>query len=373
MLGAGFGGLEITAILSDRIGENLDLTLIDKNESFYFGYSKLDLMFGLKTAASVRHSYSRIRKQGVQFRQETITSIDPLNSQVTTHNGTKEADVMVVALGADYNISATPGLSEGGYEFYSFEGAEKVREILPAFKEGHAIVGVCSFPFQGPPAPAETALLLPDYLVRNGVRKNCRISLVVPFELPIPPSYGTSKALLKSFSEKDINYIPEMMVGSLDAQRGIAELDDGRELTFDLFLGIPEHCVPAVLEQSGLIDDEWIPVDKHSMLTSFPNVYAIGDVAAAGVPKSGQFAVGAARSAAESIIASYEGHEFTAEYNGKGSCYVEFGEGMVGRADVDFFSKSRPTGIHRGVSTMLADEKKALEKNNKAFWFGKLE
>jgi len=195
----------------------------------------------------------------------------------------------------------------------------------------------------------------------------------VPFELPIPPSYGTSKALLKSFREKDINYIPEMMVGSLDAQRGIAELDDGRELTFDLFLGIPEHCVPAVLEQSGLIDDEWIPVDKHSMLTSFPNVYAIGDVAAAGVPKSGQFAVGAARSAAESIIAAYEDHEFTAEYNGRGSCYVEFGEGMVGRADVDFFSKSRPTGIHMGVSTMLADEKKALEKNNKAFWFGKLE
>ena len=373
MLGAGFGGLEITAILSQRIGENLDLTLIDKNESFYFGYSKLDLMFGLKTAASVRHSYSRIMKQGVQFRQETITSIDPLNRQVTTHNGTYEADILVVALGADYNISATPGLSEGGYEFYSFEGAEKVRDILPAFKEGHAIVGVCSFPFKCPPAPAETALLLHDYLVRNGVRKNCRISLVVPFELPIPPSYGTSKALLKSFSEKDINYIPEMMVGSLDAQRGIAELDDGRELTFDLFLGIPEHCVPAVLEQSGLIDDEWIPVDKHSMLTSFPNVYAIGDVAAAGVPKSGQFAVGAARSAAESIIAAHDGHEFTAEYNGRGSCYVEFGEGMVGRADVDFFSKSRPTGIHRGVSTMLADEKKALEKNNKAFWFGKLE
>ena len=170
MLGAGFGGLEITAILSQRIGENLDLTLIDKNESFYFGYSKLDLMFGLKTAASVRHSYSRIMKQGVQFRQETITSIDPLNRQVTTHNGTYEADVLVVALGADYNISATPGLSEGGYEFYSFEGAEKVREILPAFKEGHAIVGVCSFPFKCPPAPAETALLLHDYLVSNGVR-----------------------------------------------------------------------------------------------------------------------------------------------------------------------------------------------------------
>lgn len=373
MLGAGFGGLEIAAILSERIGDRLDLTLIDQNESFYFGYSKLDIMFGLKSANSVKHSYKRIKKPGVQFLQETITSIDPITRRVTTQNGIHAADVLVVALGADYNISATPGLADGGNEFYSFEGAEIVRDILPAFKKGHAIVGVCSFPFKCPPAPSETALLLHDYLVRQGVRKDCKISLIVPFELPLPPSYGTSKALLKSFQAKDITYIPEMMVGSIDAINKVAELDDGEELAFDLFLGIPEHCAPEVLEQSGLIHDEWIPVDKYSMLTTYPNVYAIGDVASAGIPKSGQFAMGAARSAAESIIANYEGHEFTSEYKGEGSCYVEFGEGKVGRADVDFFSKYRPTGIHRGVSTVLSNEKRALEEQNKYFWFGKLE
>ena len=259
MLGAGFGGLEIAAILSERIGDRLDLTLIDKNEFFYFGYSKLDVMFGHKSAKSVMHSYSQISKPGVEFRQETITSIDPVTRQVTTQNGTYVADVLVVALGADYNIGATPGLAEGGHEFYSFEGAERVRDILPSFKKGHAIVGVCSFPFKCPPAPSETALLLHDYLVRQGVRKDCKISLIVPFELPLPPSYGTSKALLKSFQEKDINYIPEMMVGSIDAINKVAELDDGEELAFDLFLGIPEHCVPGVLEQSGLVHDEWIP------------------------------------------------------------------------------------------------------------------
>jgi len=371
VLGAGFGGLEITAILSERIGDRLDLTLIDKTGFFYFGYSKLDIMFGLKPAKSVKHSYSQVNLLGVRFRKETITSIDPINRRVSTQNGTYLADVLVVALGADYNIGATPGLAEGGYEFYSFEGAEKVRNILPGFKKGHAIVGVCSFPFKCPPAPSETALLLHEYLVRQGVRKNCQISLILPFELPLPPSYGTSKALLKSFQEKDISYIPEMMVGSIDVHRRIAELDDGRELAFDLFLGIPEHCVPTVLEQSGLVHDEWIPVDRDSMLTRFPNVYAIGDVAAAGVPKSGQFAIGAARSTAESIIAIDKGHEFTNKFKGTGSCYVEFGEGKVGRADVDFFSNAHASGIHRGVSAALAVEKRALEEHNKAFWFGK--
>jgi hypothetical protein len=86
------------------------------------------------------------------------------------------------------------------------------------------MIGVCSFPFKCPPAPSETALLLHDYLVRQGLRKNCRISLVIPYELPIPPSYGTSKELLKAFQEENIDFIPEMMVGSIDAKRKIAEL-----------------------------------------------------------------------------------------------------------------------------------------------------
>lgn len=371
VLGAGFGGLEIAASLSASIGDRLDLTLIDKNDSFYFGYSKLDVMFGHRPASSVKHSYDKIRKPGVRFRQETITSIDPVTRCVSTLSRKYSADVLVIALGADYNIDATPGLSEAGHEFYTFRGAEKVREILPAFKRGHALIGVCSFPFKCPPAPSETALLLHDYLVRRGFRKSCRISLVLPYELPIPPSYGTSKELLKAFQEKNIDFIPEMMVGSIDAKRRIAELDDGRELDFDLFLGIPEHRVPDVVEQSGLVFDEWIPVDKHSMKTRFQNVYAIGDVTRAGIPKSGQFAIGAARSAAESIIAEYLGHEFTEDFNGKASCYVEFGENKVGRADVDFFTDPYPTGIHYPASTELSHEKRSIEALYKARWFEK--
>jgi sulfide:quinone oxidoreductase len=369
VLGAGFGGLELAATLSERMGDRLDLILMDKSESFYFGYSKLDVMFGRKKASAVKYPYSRINKSGVQFRQESIHSIDPVKRQVITQKGSYEADVMVIALGADYDMDATPGLAEGGYEFYTFEGAERVREVLPTFKQGHAMVGVCSFPFKCPPAPSETALLLHEYLVRQRVRDQCTISLVLPFELPLPPSYGTSKALLKAFKKNNIHYIPEMMVGSIDAQRKIAELDDGQEIPFDLFLGIPEHCVPAALDQSGLVYNEWIPVDPSTMLTKFPDVYAIGDVASAGIPKSGQFAAGAARSAAEHIIAKYEGHEFLAEYDGAGSCYVEFGEGRMGRADVEFFRKPYPKGIHRGVSKALAVEKNSNEERQKARWF----
>src|SRR5512145_302998 len=110
VLGAGFGGLELSTVLSETLGDHLDLTLIDKNDSFFFGFSKFDVMFGHKTPDAIRLSYSNIVKSGVRFRQETITSIDPETRRVTTNNGTYEADVLVVALGADYDLAATPGL-----------------------------------------------------------------------------------------------------------------------------------------------------------------------------------------------------------------------------------------------------------------------
>src|SRR5512142_686778 len=129
VLGAGFGGLELASMLSEALGDDLDLTLIDKNDSFFFGFSKLDVMFGKARPKAVRIPYGSIVKPGVRFRQETITGIDPGQRRVMTERGSYEADVMVVALGADYDVAATPGLGEAGYEFYSFAGAERLRDV----------------------------------------------------------------------------------------------------------------------------------------------------------------------------------------------------------------------------------------------------
>ena len=170
VLGAGFGGLELSTILSDALGEQLDLTLIDQSDSFFIGFSKFDVMFGRQSADAVRMPYRRIEKPGVRFRQETITAIDPEAKRVTTNGGAYEADLLVVALGADYDMAATPGLIEGGHEFYSFAGAERLRDFLPTFDGGHVVVGVADVPFKCPPAPSESVLLLHDYLTRRGMR-----------------------------------------------------------------------------------------------------------------------------------------------------------------------------------------------------------
>lgn len=369
VLGAGFGGLELSTILSETIGDQLDLTLIDQNDSFFFGFSKLDVMFGYKTSNAVKIPYSSVVKTGVTFRKETITAIDPVSKTVTTNNGKYEADVLVVALGANYDFAATPGLTTWGNEYYSFSGSEKLRDVIPQFTKGHAVVGVCGAPFKCPPAPSEAALMLHDYLTSRGVRDECNISLVIPFGLPIPPSPDSSKALLKAFEERNIRFIPQRKVSSVDENKKVI-LDDGTELPCDLLLGIPKHVAPDVVVQSGLTENGWIPVDRANLRTKFPNVYAIGDVTSVGTPKAGVFAEGAAKIAAASIIAAFNGKENDTHYTGAGSCYIEFGKGHVARVDVDFFSGPKPFGIHHEASAALVIDKEHFGSSRKTRWFG---
>src|SRR4051812_5977223 len=109
VLGAGFGGLELTSTLSEALGDDVEITLIDKGESFVFGFSKLDVMFGRAVPEQVVHPYADLVKPGVTFVQSTIRAIDPDAKRIETDAGTFEADLLVVALGADLHPSATPG------------------------------------------------------------------------------------------------------------------------------------------------------------------------------------------------------------------------------------------------------------------------
>ena len=370
VLGAGFGGLELATVLSDEFGDDLDLTLIDSSDNFVFGYSKLDVMFGHAAPDSVRMFYRDIAKPGVRFVQQTITAVDPVARRVTTDSDTYDADILVIALGADYDLDATPGLAELGAEFYSVEGAERMAARVDAISGGRAVIGVCGTPFKCPPAPSETALMLHDHLTRRGIRADCDITLLFPLGAPVPPSPDTSRALVSAFKERGIAFLPGRVITSLDADRKVANVAGGEEVPFDVFLGVPKHRVPPALAGIGLAGDGFIPVNPQTMATQFPNVYAIGDVASVGVPKAGMFAEDQGRVAAAGISAAIRGSGDAPGYDGRASCYIEFGHGLVGRVDVDFFSGPSPSGTFAEPSAALADEKRRFGATRRARWFG---
>jgi sulfide:quinone oxidoreductase len=371
VLGAGFGGLELSSHLARELGDQVDVTLIDRADAFVFGFSKLDVMFGKRTLEAVRVPYRDLATPHVRFRQETVTAIDPEARRVVTDRGTCEADVLVVALGAEYDVAATPGLAEAGHEFYSVAGAEAVRELLPSFRAGTAIVGVCGAPFKCPPAPSETALLLDEHLRARGLREEVRIQVVIPFGAPVPPSPATSEAILARFAERGIEFVRDRRVAALDQVRREAVLDDGSRLPFDLFLGIPVHRAPAVVAASGMAEGGWIPVDPHTLATRFPGVFAVGDVTSVGTPKAGVFAEGAARVVADQLIARIRGELEPPGYDGTGACWMELGGSQVARIDVDFFSTpGHPTGTFTPPSARTAAEKAEFGASRRARWFG---
>ncbi len=303
ILGAGFGGLELSARLSDALADQVQVTLIDKADGFVFGFHKFELMLGRATLEDLRLNYVDLVKPSVIFHQETITSIDPVARRVVTDAGTYDADILVVALGAEYDFAATPGFMEGGSDFYTVEGAIVLGDLLPKFAGGEILISILGEPFKCPPAPCEAAILLDEFFAQRGMGDKVRVTLTSPFGRPIPPSADASAVILDRFAKRGITFMKDQLVTAIDPATRTAQLRDGGTLPYDLFLGIPRHRVPTVVEASGLAEGGWIPVNRGTLATRFANVYAVGDVTSVGTPKAGVFSENAAAVVAAEIIA----------------------------------------------------------------------
>jgi sulfide:quinone oxidoreductase len=370
ILGAGFAGLELASRLSDSVADEVHVTLIDQNDGFTFGFSKLDILFGGANPADVRIPYRELAKPGVEFRGERITAIDPAARHVTTDGGSYDADILVVALGAEYDLAATPGFAEGGLEYYSIAGAERMRDALPEFSGGTILIGVLGQPYKCPPAPFEGAFLLHDQLVERGIREQTEIRVVAPMSAPVPVTPQVSQRFLDELAARGIEYMAQNRVVELVPATKEAVLESGERLPYDLFVGIPIHRVPAVVAESGLAENGWVAVDRGTLMTPFPDVYAVGDVVGLPMAKAGVFAENAAGVVADDIVARLRGKTSERRYEGEGNCYLEFGSGRVAKVEANFLGGPSPTATVVGPSEDLAAEKAEFAPTRRARWFG---
>ena len=240
-----------------------------------------------------------------------MTGIDPVARSVTTDGNTYEADYIVIAMGADYDMAATPGLEAGGFEYYTVAGAERLRDALADFDGGNVLVSVLGQPFKCPPAPFEGAFLLHEYFKQRGIRESVQLTSTFPMQRPVPVTGEVSQMFRDALAERDIEERSQTLVTSFDPATRTAQLADGGTLPYDLFVGIPIHRAPDPLTASGLAVNGWVPVDQTNLRTQFPQVYAIGDVCTGPrtVPKAGIFAESAALVVADDIAASIAGAE----------------------------------------------------------------
>ncbi len=373
VLGAGFGGLELATRLSETIPDAVRVTLLDRNDAFYFGFSKLEVMLGRQSAEEIKLYYRDIAKNGVEFRQETVTGIDPAGRRVTTDVGSYDADFIVVALGADYDMAATPGFEAGGHEYYTLAGAERLRDALAGFDGGRVLVSVLGQPFKCPPAPFEGSFLLHEYFTQRGIRDSVQMSTTFPMQRPVPVTGEVSQMFRDGLAMRGIEELPQRLVTGIDPATRTAQLASGEALPYDLFVGIPVHRAPNVLAGSGLLVNGWVPVDQDNLRTRFPGVYALGDVCTGPrtVPKAGIFAESAALVVADEIAAAVSDAEPPPPFEASGICYAEFGAGLVGKVEVSFLRGDGPEAQRYDPSREYALEKQRFGATRRARWFGR--
>ena len=324
-----------------------------------------------RVAEAVVHPYRDLVKPGVRFVQTAIRSIHPDERRVETDAGRFDADVMVVALGADLDPAATPGLVEGGHEFYTVPGAFALRDVLADFEGGHVIVGVTSVPFKCPPAPSETALLMHDFLTERGLRDNVG-DLARHAPRRTHPTVARRLRSVAGCFRRARHHVVSRSNRAPSRPRQQGGPVCRREPNSRTTCSSACRCTrcPRWSEASDLCVDGWIPVDPLTLETSYPGVYAVGDVTSVGTPKAGVFAEGQAAVVAAGIIAREAGDRPSAAYDGHGQCYLEFGHDQVARVDVTFTPGKAPSGTFEAPSNDLAEQKSAFGTTRIQRWFG---
>ena len=121
---------------------------------------------------------------------------------------------------------------------------------------------------------------------------------------------------------------------------------------------------------AALAEDGWIAVDHRTFATKFENVYAVGDVTSAPVPRVGAIAEGEARTLAEVLVHQIKGGEPPAPYQGTATCYIEFGGDRVARFDANFLSGPTPTGSFTAASEEIVASKLEFGAARRRRWFG---
>lgn len=195
-------------------------------------------------------------------------------------------------------------------------------------------------------------MLIDAVLRERGVREQSNITLTAPEPAPLPvagPTVGAQVTAL--LEERDIVYRPQTPLQSVDPASKQLTFADGTTQSFDLLATVPPHQPPPALSGSPVVNEAgWVAVDRETLETAVPNIFAIGDATAImldngmPLPKAGVFAHGEAESVARTIAHRITGKGQEQRFNGHGSCWVEVGDGRAGYAAGNFYA-SEPGGV----------------------------
>lgn len=377
VLGGGVGGLVAAVELRKQLPKKHRVVLVEREENNVFAPSLLWLMTGTRTASQISRPMAGVSKRGVDVIRGTVEKVEPGQRRVTVNGQAMTADHLVVALGAEFADETIPGLSAAGHNFYTLAGAEHFWEALANFKGGRIVVLTAAPAYKCPAAPYEAAMLIEHSCRKRGLGGETKVDLYAAEPGPMGVAGPDVSAAVRGMVEgKGIGYHPNHQVTSVDVAAKELVFANGAKAAFDLLAYVPPHRAPRVVLDCGMTAESgWVTVNRETMETSFPGVYALGDVTSIPLkmgkplPKAGVFAHAQAEVVASNIARIVAGKEAGARFDGHGACFVETGDGKAGFGNGNFYGDPTPQVALKAPGRQWHAAKVLFEKNWLHKWF----
>ncbi len=368
ILGGGIGGVTAANELRGRLPRRHEIALVDREPSFALAASFLWVMTGARAPEQVSRPLDGLGRRGIEVVRGEVERIDPERREATVGGKVLRGDRLVVALGAEFALDAIPGLAEAGHTFCTLPGAVGLRDALAAFRGGRIVLLTASPAYKCPAAPYEAAMLIDADCRRRGIRGSVDLSLYSAEPGPMGVAGPeVSKAVRGMVEAKGVAYHPEHQIARVEGKQ--VTFTNGARAEFDLLVYVPPIRPPKAIAGSGLADESgWVRVDRETMATKFPGVWAVGDATmiplAMGkpLPRAGVFAHAQAQVVARNVARSLGGKGEEARFDGHGACFIETGAGRAGYGAGNFYAAPSPAVQVRAPRRFWHAGKVLLEK-----------
>lgn len=366
ILGAGTGGTMVANRASRKLPADWSITVVDPAMNHLYQPGLLFLPFGARDDAKLERPRARTLSSRVNWQPAEVDRVDTEARKVVIGGRRIPYDLLVIASGSQIRPDETEGMLGAGwqrsiFDFYTLDGAQKLRDAIDRFEEGRLVVNVVEMPIKCPVAPLEFLFLADEYFTRRGRRDGIELIYATPLDSAFTKPI-CADALGSMLERKGIVVEPLFNTGAVDPETKVLRSWDERELPFDLLVTIPTHKGAPFVEASGLGNElGFVPTERHSLLAKgHDRIFVLGDATDLPSSKAGSVAHFQSEVVVENLVRAAKSESLVEGFDGHANCFIESGFGQALLIDFNYEVEPLPgrfplPGI--GPMTLLAESR----------------